>query len=237
MGMPVAARLFHHTCKASSQFADPVLLAEVNGLVRDQIAADPQRNGAGPDEIGSGLLIHTARRNEWNVRERPSQCPNISRTAHLGARKNLHEIRPSLPRRHDLRGCKRAREDHHAALDSEFHCLQIESGAGEELSSSIHATARGIYIGHGAASGNHIGIAAHQFVDDFDGARDSHRDFNDRYAAPANGFGRENGVFRRSHPDGRNNSDFLDPRANLVPIHGYVTVARSTRGPQLKTRH
>src|SRR2546425_69371 len=96
------------------------------------------------------------------MRERRFQRTDVTRTADLRARKYFDEVRTRLPCRDHFGRRERTGYHHEVLLERELDDAEIEPGAGEELHSGIHASARGVHVEHRTGSHDRRRTVAHQ---------------------------------------------------------------------------
>src|SRR5581483_1494154 len=154
----------------------------------------------------------------------PLQSTDVMRAADGGTWKDLYEIWTGPPCGDHLCRGEGAWKYGQVVLESEFDYLEIESGAGQELCPGVAAAPGGIQFKNGAGAGDHFGVIPSQFGNDIDCSGYGHRDFHDRDTAMSDRLSGENRVFRRRHPNRRNDPNLLDAFPNLLPSHSNVTV-------------
>src|SRR5579859_3984137 len=126
----LTAGFLDHCDEPACQFADPVLLAEADGLMRDQFAADAQGHGARRDKVTGCLLVDTSGGDQRDFWKWPLQSTDVMRAADAGTWKDLYEIWTSPPCGDHLCRGEGAWKYGQVVLESEFDYLEIESGAG-----------------------------------------------------------------------------------------------------------
>src|ERR1022692_4213566 len=112
----LSTSVLHDSDEPARQFADPVRLPELNGLMRDQGAAYSQGGSARQDEIGSCLLVHSSRGNQRNAWIGRFESPDVLGASDLGAGENLDKVTTGLPGPHYFRWRQGAGDDHCAFL-------------------------------------------------------------------------------------------------------------------------
>ena len=66
-GQPLT-RILHKTQESVGKFLNPVHFPPLNCVRGDQLSANANRGGPRQDETARVLLVHSARRDQWNLR-------------------------------------------------------------------------------------------------------------------------------------------------------------------------
>jgi cadmium resistance protein CadD (predicted permease) len=190
----LAACVADDACESARKLTDPCLLPSHQGFFRNQLRSNAQRGGAGQNEIGSRLLIHSAGRNQRHLGEGDLQGPNVAVSAHLRAREDLDEVNPGFPCHDHLCGRQNAGENNNFVLQREVHDLQNEAGTGEEPSPGIDTTMRRFLIQNRPRAHDHVWMVRCQISNHIDCPGNGHRDFRDGDAGVIDRFGSVIGV-------------------------------------------
>src|SRR6267378_280670 len=110
-GCQLCARLFYDRKEFPRILYNDLRLVGLQGLGLHQFSAYPQRRGARFDEFCRGAQIDAAGGNQWNLRQRALQSFDVFRSAYLSTRKNLYEVRASIPGGNYFRGRQRPGHD------------------------------------------------------------------------------------------------------------------------------
>jgi hypothetical protein len=97
------SRIFHEFREPAGQFVNAPRLPSLNRLGRNQFRANPDCCRTRQNEVSCVLLIHSSRRDQWNLRQGNVQRPDISFATERTTRKHLDEIGPSAPRSYHFR--------------------------------------------------------------------------------------------------------------------------------------
>src|SRR5882672_3798736 len=96
-GCQLGSRLFYDRKEFPLILNNDPRLVGLQGVGLHQFSAYPQRRGSRFDEFSRRVQIDTAGRNQWNLRQRALQSFDVFRSAYQSTRKNLYEVRASVP--------------------------------------------------------------------------------------------------------------------------------------------
>ena len=155
------------------------------------------------------------------------QSFDVCGAAELRAGKNFHEVRSGSGSRKDFRRSQHSRKDNNTLRDGELDNIQYESGRGEKLGPCVKAAARHFELEQIGAD-DHFRKGLFDVSNHINRARRSHADFRDRYAPAVQRLcGETRFVSRRfgvCGPDGRHDTDFFDPLADVRFAQAHVGI-------------
>ena len=180
---------------------------------------DAQSNGAGTNEIARSLLIHAAGSNQRQMWKRSLQGFDITRSSHLSAGENLDQI-PSSPSGCSHFGGSQSAWDRQSITGCrELEEILVEPRAGQEHRAGFddkdeRFRNKGRFRRPPEGPGWYAAVP-----ESLQKPRDRHSHFHDTNPAPEHCLCGKQRILRRAHANGRDDTDLLDARPNLLPGH------------------
>src|SRR5713101_6540925 len=139
----------HHVHEPARHIFNESCFSQLDGFFQNQLSAHTQCGCASEEIVRRGVKIYSARGNQWDLRQWALQRLDVTCTAHLRARKYLHEVRTGFPRCQYFSRCQRTGHDEHIFLDCKLHSSEVESWADEKLGSRLDTPLRRFRIQDG----------------------------------------------------------------------------------------
>ena len=173
------------------QFSNAIYLPSADGILRDQFAAYPERDGARNDVLRSSLLVNTAGGNQGKMGKHPVKRANVGVAAKLSAWDDLDEIAASLPRRDNFGRSQGTRKYDHLVELGKFDHLAMQAVAGEKLRARVQTLPRSRLVHHSTGANHHVGIFFSKLRNEFYGSWHGQRDLSDGNPALSDGINSE----------------------------------------------
>src|SRR5271169_793117 len=196
----IANRLQEPAC----EFGNSIWLAPSDGLSRNQLSPNAQRDRPGGDEAECSPLIHAAGGNHRNVGKHRLKILEVAVASDVPAGHNLDEIWAQFPRGDDAGWSECPGNHNHILLHSKLYRLWIKAVARKELSPCIQTAACGLDIVHASGAHNHVGGVLHDMRNYFDRFGHGQRNFENGNSPARHRLGRKQRILHGRHPNGRN---------------------------------
>ena len=215
--------------EAAGQLANPILLATVDRVRRDQFPPNSNGYGARKDEIGRILLIHSSGGHQRNLRKHSMEGSNVGFTANLGAGHDLDKIGICFPCGNNFRRGQRPRDDHHILFGGELDHGRTQPITRQKLRSGVETQLRNRRIRHSSRTDNNSGNAFDQLRDDLDTLGHGQWDFDDDNPSLGDRLSGKKGVLLRVDANRSDNAGFLKPASHLESLHLVVSFGACPR--------